>query len=55
MPELDGEKGPDLDAKRVAGVFDVSQHCGDCHDGESDPEEVEEAMKISVVAVGVEV
>lgn len=39
----------------MARILDVAQHGGDGHDGQPDPEEVEEAMEIAVVARRVKV
>lgn len=55
MPELDSKKAPYLNAHWVSGVLYIAQHGGDGHDGQADPEEVEEAMEVTVVAVGIEV
>lgn len=55
MPQLDGEEGPDLDAHGVASVLDIAQHGGDGHDGQTNPEEVEKAMEVAIVGVGIEV
>lgn len=54
MPELYSKKTPDLHSQREAGVFDVSKHRGNAHNGEANPEEVEEAMEVSVVAFWIE-
>lgn len=55
VPQLVSEEAPDLDAQGVSGVLPVAQHGGDAHDGQADPEEVEEAMEVAVVAGRVEV
>lgn len=55
VPQLDGEEGPYLHAHGVPSVLDVAQHAGEGHDAQADPEEVEEAMEVAVVGVGVEV
>lgn len=55
MPQLVGEQAPDLHAHGVSRILHIAQHGGDAHDGEADPEEVEEAMEVAVVALGVEV
>ena len=55
VPGLDGEEAPDLHTQGVAGVFVIAQHGSDAHDGQADPEEVEEAMKVTIVGVGIKV
>lgn len=55
VPQLVGEQAPDLHTQRISRVLHVAQHGGDAHDGEADPEEVEEAMEVAIVALGVEV
>lgn len=54
MPELYSKKTPDLHSQREAGVFDVAKHRGNTHNGKANPEEVEEAMEVSVVAFRIE-
>ena len=55
MLGLDSEKVPDLEAHGIARVLHVTQHSGAAHDGETDPEEVKEAMEVAIVALGIEV
>lgn len=55
MPQLDRKKTPDLEAQREPRVLHVAQHGSDAHDGQANPEEVEEAMEVAVVGLGVEV
>ncbi len=55
VPRLDGEQGPDLHTQGISGVLVIAQHGSDAHDGEADPEEVEEAMEVAIVGVGIEV
>lgn len=55
VPQLHREQAPDLEAQREARVLHVAEHGGDAHDGQANPEEVEEAMEVAVVAVGIEV
>lgn len=55
VPQFVGEQAPDLHAHGVSRILHIAQHGGDAHDGEADPEEVEEAMEVAVVALGVEV
>jgi hypothetical protein len=55
VPELDGEQAPYLNAERVPGVFYIPQHGCYGHDGKPNPEEVEEAPEIAVVAVRIKV
>ena len=38
-----------------SGVFDVSEERSNDHNGQTDPEQDEEAAKVSIVAVGVKV
>lgn len=55
MPPLDGEEGPDLHTEGPARFLDIAKHTGYAHDCQADPEEVEEAMEVAVVGVGIEV
>lgn len=55
MPQLDGEEGPYLDAEGISRVLHVPQYGGHAHDGQANPEQVEEAMKIAVVAFRIKV
>lgn len=55
VPQLDGEQSPYLYAERIARVLHVPQHRGDSHDGQTNPKEVEEAMKVTVVACWIKV
>ena len=55
LPDVDGKESPDLDTHGIAGILDVSQHACDNHDGQADPEESEEAMKVPVLALGIKV
>lgn len=54
FPDLHRKQLPNLNPHGVSSVLDISQHCGNCHDGESNPEEDVEALKITMSAVGVE-
>lgn len=55
MPQLIGEQAPDLHAHGISRILHVAQHGGDAHDGEANPEEVEEAMEVTIIALGIEV
>lgn len=39
----------------MACILPVAQHCGDAHDGQANPEEIEETMEVTVVTIWVEV
>ena len=55
VPNTDGEQTPDLDPHRETGLLDVPQHRRHDHDGQPNPEQSEEAMEVSMLAVGVKV
>ena len=43
MPELHSKKTPDLHSQREAGIFDVSEHRGNAHNGKANPKEMADA------------
>lgn len=55
VPQLYGEQRPDLLPEGEARVLVVPQHRRDPHDGQPDPEQVEEPVEVVVVGLGVEV
>lgn len=54
LPHLLSEEVPLADRQWVARVFIVTQHRGQHHDGEADPEQHKEAAEVMVLARGVE-
>lgn len=49
------KEGIHLDSQRIACLFDVPQARGDDHDGQTNPEEHEEAPEVTIVALRIEV
>lgn len=55
LPDVLRQYTPHLHAQRITGILDVSEHGGDDHDEERDPEEGEEAPKVMVIAFRIKV
>lgn len=53
MPQLVRKEAPNLQSQRASSILDIAQACRNGHDGQADPEEVEEAMEIFVIRVWV--
>lgn len=43
-----------MDAQWVTSIFDVSQHRGHDHDGQTDPEESKESVEVMIIALRIE-
>lgn len=55
FPRFRSQKIPHLMSEWISSVFDISQHCSNNHDGETDPEQHEEPSEISVFTPWVKV
>lgn len=55
LPNFNREKLPYLNSHGIPGILDITQHCCDSHDCESDPKQNVETMEVSVFAIWIEV